>query len=95
MLFVVLIRLLKPVLINLQINVFSPSIERVNIILKSLERKSDQLIFLQDKYGLEYLFMVVIQIENNESPAMYLKKDIIDFASLIQAEIHFDVYIVS
>jgi len=68
---------------------------QLNIILKSLEGKSDQLTFLKRKYGLEYLFMVVIQIENNESPAMYLKKEIIDFASLIQAEIHFDLYIVS
>jgi len=68
---------------------------QLNIILKSLEGKSDQLTFLKQKYGLDYLFMVVIQIENNESPAMYLKKEIIDFASLIQAEIHFDLYIVS
>ncbi|MCC2467715.1 DUF4279 domain-containing protein, partial [Bacillus pacificus] len=28
-----------------------------------------------------------------ESPAMYLQKDILDFASSIQAEIHFDLYI--
>ncbi len=35
--------------------------------------------------------MVVIQIENNESPAMYLQKDILDFASSIQAEIHFNI----
>ncbi len=37
--------------------------------------------------------MVVIQVENNESPAMYLQKEIINFASSIQAEIHFDLYI--
>ncbi|MES5893473.1 DUF4279 domain-containing protein [Bacillus cereus group sp. RP43] len=66
---------------------------QLNVILKSLEGKTEQLKHLKEKYGLEFLFMVVIQVENNESPAMYLQKDIIDFASLIQAEIHFDLYI--
>lgn len=68
---------------------------QLNVILKFLEEKTEQLKYLKEKYGLEFLFMVVIQVENNESPAMYLRKDIIDFASLIQAEIHFDLYIFS
>lgn len=63
------------------------------VILKSLEEKTEPLKQLKKKYDLEFLFMVVIQIENNESPAMYLQKNIIDFASSIQAEIHFDLYI--
>ncbi|MGP4945610.1 MULTISPECIES: DUF4279 domain-containing protein [Bacillus] len=62
-------------------------------ILKSLEEKTEPLKQLKKKYDLEFLFMVVIQIENNESPAMYLQKNIIDFASSIQAEIHFDLNI--
>ena len=63
------------------------------VILKSLEEKTEPLKQLKKKYDLEFLFMVVIQIENNESPAMYLQKIIIDFASSIQAEIHFDLNI--
>ena len=39
--------------------------------------------------------MIVIQVENDEKPAMYLQKNIIDFASLIQAEIQFYLYIFS
>ncbi|AAT61703.1 hypothetical protein BCJMU51_3229 [Bacillus cereus] len=66
---------------------------QLHIILKSLEGKTEQLKHLKQKYSLEFLLMVVIQVENNESPAMYLQKDIIDFASSIQAEIHFDLYI--
>ncbi|MED0936027.1 DUF4279 domain-containing protein [Bacillus mobilis] len=66
---------------------------QLHVILKSLEEKTEQLKQLKKKYDLEFLFMVVIQVENNESPAMYLQKDIIDFASSIQAEIHFDLYI--
>ncbi|MEZ2325732.1 DUF4279 domain-containing protein [Bacillus tropicus] len=63
------------------------------VILKSLEEKTEPLKQLKKKYDLEFLFMVVIQIENNESPAMYLQKDILDFASSILAEIHFDLNI--
>ncbi|MBY7112262.1 DUF4279 domain-containing protein [Bacillus sp. 17RED48] len=66
---------------------------QLHVILKSLERKTEQLKHLKKKYSLEFLLMIVIQVENNESPAMYLQKDIIDFASSIQAEIHFDLYI--
>ncbi|HDR7896750.1 DUF4279 domain-containing protein [Bacillus pacificus] len=66
---------------------------QLHVILKSLEEKTEPLKQLKKKYDLEFLFMVVIQIENNESPAMYLQKDILDFASSIQAEIHFDLYI--
>ncbi|WP_270341634.1 DUF4279 domain-containing protein [Bacillus mobilis] len=66
---------------------------QLHVILKSLKEKTEQLIQLKKKYDLEFLFMVVIQVENNESPAMYLQKEIINFASSIQAEIHFDLYI--
>ncbi|PFS66651.1 hypothetical protein COK41_06750 [Bacillus cereus] len=66
---------------------------QLHVILKSLEEKTEQLKQLKKKYDLEFLFMVVIQVENNESPAMYLQKEIINFASSIQAEIHFDLYI--
>ncbi|HDR7354334.1 DUF4279 domain-containing protein [Bacillus wiedmannii] len=66
---------------------------QLHVILQSLEGKTEQLKHLKKKYGLQFLFMVVIQVENNESPAMYLQKEIIDFASFIQAEIHFNLYI--
>ena len=68
---------------------------QLNTILKSLEGKTKKLEQLKEKYCLEYLFMIVIQVENGEKPAMYLQKNIIDFASIIQAEIHFDLYIFS
>jgi hypothetical protein len=68
---------------------------QLNTILKSLEGKTKELKQLKEKYDLEFLFMIVIQVENDEKPAMYLQKNIIDFASLIQAEIHFDLYIFS
>jgi len=39
--------------------------------------------------------MIVIEIENNDKPAMYLQKNIIDFSSSIDAEIQFDLYVYS
>ncbi|PAE39016.1 DUF4279 domain-containing protein [Bacillus sp. 7884-1] len=69
--------------------------DQLNLIQKSVEGKTKELKQLKEKYSLEFLFMVVIQVENNETPSMYLQKDIIDFASIIQAEIHFDLYIMN
>ncbi|MBS4172758.1 DUF4279 domain-containing protein [Bacillus sp. FJAT-49736] len=68
---------------------------QLEIILKTLNGKTQQLKELKENYDLEYIIMVVIQVENNESPSMYLQKDIIDFVSAIQGEIHFDLYIIS
>lgn len=50
---------------------------QLNVILKSLEGKTEQLKHLKKKYSLEFLFMVVIQVANNESPAMYLQKTLL------------------
>ncbi|HFJ9439610.1 MULTISPECIES: DUF4279 domain-containing protein [Bacillus] len=67
--------------------------DQLHVIVKSLGEKTEPLKQLKKKYDLHFLLMVVIQVENNESPAMYLQKEIINFASSIQAEIHFDLYI--
>lgn len=68
---------------------------QLNPILKSLEGKTEELKQLKKKFGLEFLFMIVIEVEKDEKPAMYLQKNIIDFSSIIQAEIQFDLYIFS
>ncbi|QCT01008.1 hypothetical protein E6C60_0283 [Paenibacillus algicola] len=41
------------------------------------------------------MFMIVINIENNDKPAVYLESDTIHFASEIGASINFDYYIYS
>ena len=69
--------------------------DQLDLLLVSLGGKTEELNQLQKKYDLEYLFMIVIEIVNDEKPAMYLEKNMIDFSSLIQAEIQFDLYIVS
>lgn len=69
--------------------------DQLKPLLSSLEGKQQDLIRLKEEYELSYLFMIVIQIENDDKPAMYFKKDVISFASAIDAEIHFDLYIYS
>ncbi|ETT86570.1 DUF4279 domain-containing protein [Viridibacillus sp. FSL R5-0477] len=69
--------------------------EQLDVILKSLKEKTKELLQLKKKYDLQFQFMIVIEIENNDKPAMYLQKNIIDFSSSIDAEIQFDLYVYS
>lgn len=69
--------------------------KQLDVILKSLKEKTKELLQLKKKYDLQFQFMIVIEIENNDKPAMYLQKNIIDFSSSIDAEIQFDLYVYS
>lgn len=60
-----------------------------------LEFKTEKLVELKDKLCVSMLFMIVVKIENNETPAMYFKKPFIHFLSRIDAEVGFDVYVYS
>jgi len=64
-------------------------------ILNYIENKAEKLNQLKKEYDLAYMFVIVIQVENNEKPAMYLESRFIDFASSIGAEVDFDLYIYS
>lgn len=69
----------------------------INTQLKKIEYlfqdKSDILIELKTKYKLEYCVEIVIKINHNEIPAMYLETEMINFASAIGASFDFDTYI--
>lgn len=67
--------------------------DQLQPLLALLEGKEKDLIRLKNEYNISYLFSIVIEVENNETPAMYLEKEFIDFASAIGAEIAFDLYI--
>src|SRR4051794_17504001 len=68
---------------------------QLNIILSHLESKEEELNRLKNNYDLAYRFIMVIQIENNEKPAMYLDSRFIHFADSIGAEVEFDLYVFS
>lgn len=67
-------------------------LEKVTLLLKG---RVDKLIELKDSLCVSMLFMIIVKIENNETPAMYFKKPFIHFLSRIDAEVGFDVYVYS
>jgi hypothetical protein len=67
--------------------------DQIEKILALLDDKIEILIKLKTKFSLNILFMIVIMIENKETPAMYFKKHFIQFVSKIGAEIGFDTYV--
>ena len=64
-------------------------------VVNLLTKKKNMLNQLKDQYKLEYLFSVVVKIENNEKPAMYFERDFIEFVNELEAEIDIDLYIYS
>lgn len=69
--------------------------DQLNKILLLIEDKADKLVEIKDRLRINMLFMFVVNIVNNEKPAMYFEKRFIHFASKIDAEIGFDTYIYS
>lgn len=69
--------------------------EQLDFVLNQLEGKEEQLNQLRENYDLAYRFTIVIQIENNEKPAMYLDRRFIHFTDSIGADVDFDLYVYS
>ena len=63
--------------------------------MNQLEGKENELNRLKQKYDLAYRFIIVIQIENNEKPVIFLDSSFIHFANLIGAEVELDLNIFS
>jgi hypothetical protein len=69
--------------------------DQLNIILCKLEGKTNELIEVKNKLSIKMLFMIVVNVENEKVPAMYFKREILEFINKIEAEIGFDVYVYS
>ncbi|MFE6799852.1 DUF4279 domain-containing protein [Paenibacillus chitinolyticus] len=69
--------------------------DQLYYLLDRLESKVGELNKINNKYNVSYKFMVVINVENNEKPAMYLERRFISFAYSINADLDFDLYIFS
>ena len=67
-------------------------LHKICILLKG---KEEELVLLKKKYFLEILFMIVIKIENDEKPGIYLEKSFISLLNTIDAEVVFDIYFYS
>jgi hypothetical protein len=66
---------------------------QLNKIIELIKTKKQELKELKNKHELDYRFDIIINIENEEKPAIYLNIDIIDFAHEIKAEFDIDLYI--
>jgi hypothetical protein len=67
--------------------------EQIEKLLVILQNKKDILRELKSLYTLDYFFLIVINIEDDEKPAIALSSDFIEFASEIKAEFEVDLYI--
>lgn len=64
-------------------------------VIEKIKPKQNVLMYLKDQYSLQFMFMIVINIEDNDKPAVYLEVDTIHFSSAIGASINFDYFIYS
>ena len=61
-------------------------------IIGKLQNKASIINEIKEAYFLECKFFIVIKIEQGNTPALYLDKDIIKFASSIEAEFDVDLF---
>lgn len=66
--------------------------EVLNQIVKEVADKKSVLIDLKKEFDLTYKFFIVINIEQNQKPAIYLESSFIEFANAINADVDFDLY---
>lgn len=55
--------------------------------------KTNTLLNLQKQYDLYFSIDIVIEVENNQPPAMWLQGFILEFAAALHARIDMDMYI--
>ena len=61
-------------------------------LIDKLHGKENIINDLTFKYNLECIFLIVIQAENGNGPEVVLTQKCVNFASKVNAEIHFDLY---
>jgi len=61
-------------------------------IIDKIQNKSFIINEIKEAYSLECKFFIVVKIEEGNTPALYLDKDVIKFAANIEAEFDVDLY---
>lgn len=72
--------------------VSSDANNQMHQVVSKLKDKAAIINEIKDTYSVECKFFIVIKIENGNTPALYLDKEVIHFASSIGAEIDIDLY---
>ncbi|WP_078125169.1 DUF4279 domain-containing protein [Leptospira alexanderi] len=63
-------------------------------VISQLQTKIDQINYVMEKFNLISKTRVVIRVKDNQSPAIYLDHDKIDFFHKIRSTIEFDLYVI-
>jgi hypothetical protein len=66
--------------------------EQLHHIVDKLQHKTSIINEIKNDYSLDCKLFIVIKIEKGITPSLYLDKEIIKFASSIDAEIDVDLY---
>lgn len=69
--------------------------DQLTKIITLLRPKEKHLLELKESYNLDYMIEVVINIESQVTPAIYLEKEVISFCNSLDIMIDFDLYIMS
>ncbi|MED1205287.1 DUF4279 domain-containing protein [Heyndrickxia acidicola] len=66
--------------------------DQLQEIVGKIQNKSSTINEIKETYSVECKFFIVVKIEQGNTPAFYLDKDTIKFASTIEAEFDVDLY---
>ena len=69
--------------------------DQLNELIVLLEPKKDILVIIKKDFQVNFVFLILIKIENNEKPAIYFDTKTLNFINGINAEIEVDYYIYS
>jgi hypothetical protein len=67
--------------------------EQLSEIVGLINNKASVLKEIKATNNIDYLFAIVVNVENNEKPAMYFDSKFIEFANDIKSEFYIDLYI--
>lgn len=65
---------------------------QIKKVTDQFKGREARLVEICKRYNLNCMLMIVIRMNEGYTPALVMKKEIIDFVNHINAEIHFDLY---
>lgn len=68
--------------------------DQLDKIITLLDGKESQLQSIKSKYDVNFIFSLVVKIENGEKPGMHFNTEKLAFISKVGAEIDIDLFIV-
>ncbi|WP_068786948.1 DUF4279 domain-containing protein [Paenibacillus phocaensis] len=67
--------------------------EQLDKVIEQISSKTQALKEIKAMNNLDFLFAIIVNVENNEKPSMYFNSKFIEFANDIKSEFYIDLYI--